>query len=225
MKANIIIMLTHQDKTVGNALEVFEACKDLPILDWGFKDVGLPVDKMKELVAAMKAAGKRTSLEVVTYTEESCLRGAKLAVECGFDYLCGTIFFDSVFNFLKENGTKYFPFVGAISGSPSVLEGTPEDMIAQGHKLAQAGVDGFDLLAYRYKDGDPKALATSFVAQMDVPVVVAGSIDSPARLQAVSDIGADSFTMGSALFDEKFIKGASFRDNLVRVLEIMESID
>ena len=31
MNSQIIIMLTHNDRTVPNALEVFESCKDLPV--------------------------------------------------------------------------------------------------------------------------------------------------------------------------------------------------
>ena len=49
----------------------------------GFKDVGLPKDEMIKLAAKMKEAGKETYIEVVTYTEEGCLEGAKLAYECG----------------------------------------------------------------------------------------------------------------------------------------------
>ena len=40
MESKIIIMLTHNDQTVKNALEVFDSCKDLPVDFWGFKDVG-----------------------------------------------------------------------------------------------------------------------------------------------------------------------------------------
>ena len=87
MKPEIIIMLTNNDITVKNAEEVFESCKDLPAKKWGFKDVGLPKDEMIKLAAKMKEAGKETYIEVVTYTEEGCLEGAKLAYECGFDYL------------------------------------------------------------------------------------------------------------------------------------------
>ena len=41
MLDKIIIMLTHNDKTVPNAIEIFEENKDLPIQYWGFKDVGI----------------------------------------------------------------------------------------------------------------------------------------------------------------------------------------
>ena len=77
MKPELIIMLTHNDVTVENAIEVFESCKDLPAQRWGFKDVGLNKEEMIQLNKAMKAAGKTTYLEVVTYTEEGCIEGAK----------------------------------------------------------------------------------------------------------------------------------------------------
>lgn len=70
MKPELIIMLTYNDVTVSNASEVFESCKDLPITRWGFKDVGLKKEEMIALNREMKAAGKTTYLEVVTYTEE-----------------------------------------------------------------------------------------------------------------------------------------------------------
>ena len=129
MKPEIIIMLTHHDVTVKDAGEIFEQCKDLPVKFWGFKNVGLPKDEMKKVAGAMKAAGKTTFLEVVTYDEASCLDGAQTAIDCGFDYLMGTVYYDSVAKLLKENGMAYLPFVGKVSGSPSILEGTNEEII------------------------------------------------------------------------------------------------
>jgi hypothetical protein len=85
-------MLTYNDETVDDALSIFRECAGLVCDFWGFKDVGLPEDRMKELVTAMKQAGKTMFLEVVSLTEEECLRGARIAVECGFDYLMDTVF-------------------------------------------------------------------------------------------------------------------------------------
>ena len=42
MKTKLIVMLTHHDKTVTNALETFNQVKDLEVDCWGFKDVGIP---------------------------------------------------------------------------------------------------------------------------------------------------------------------------------------
>ena len=72
MVEKLIVMLTHHDVTVSNAKEVFESCRDLPVVNWGFKDVGMPPAQMRELCQLMKQAGKTTFLEVVTYSEEEC---------------------------------------------------------------------------------------------------------------------------------------------------------
>ena len=50
----LIVMLTYNDMTVKNAYEIFDRCKDSKALYWGFKEEGLPPDKMKELYAYMK---------------------------------------------------------------------------------------------------------------------------------------------------------------------------
>ena len=121
---NLVVMLTHNDRTVENAYEIFEQCKNSKAKFWGFKEEPLPLAQMKKLYANMKKCGKTTVLEVVAYTEKECMEGAKMAVECGCDILMGTIFFDSVNEFCKENNLKYMPFVGKVIERPSVLEGS-----------------------------------------------------------------------------------------------------
>ena len=118
----LIVMLTHNDQTVENARHIFQSCKNSKAQYWGFKEKPLPISEMKELFTEMKACGKTTFLEVVEYDEESGLEGARIAKECGCDILMGTIFFDSINQFCKENNMKYMPFVGEITGRPSVLE-------------------------------------------------------------------------------------------------------
>ena len=216
----LIVMLTHNDKTVQDAIEVFEAAKDAPATYWGFKEIGLPVDKMKKLVKMMKAAGKTTFLEVVAYTEEECIEGAKIGVECGFDILMGTLYFESVHKIVKEAGMKYMPFVGNIHGRPSILEGTIEGMIKEANMLADKGVEGIDLLAYRYT-GDPEELAAKFVASVKVPVCLAGSINSFERLDKMKEIGPWTFTIGSAFFKKEF-GDLSFGDQIKVVSDYMK---
>jgi putative N-acetylmannosamine-6-phosphate epimerase len=213
-------MLTHHDVTVKNAKEVFEQCSDLPVKHWGFKNVGLPKDQMKELASEMKAAGKETFLEVVTYDEASCLDGAQTAIDCGFDYLMGTIYYDSIAKLLRDNNMEYLPFVGKVSGSPSILEGSNEEIIAQAKGLMAKGIKGFDILAYRHVV-DGEKLAREFCAAVDAKICVAGSINSYARIDTMFDIGPWTFTMGSALFEKKFVPDGSFRENLKAVAEYM----
>lgn len=220
MRPEIIVMLTHHDVTVQNAMEVFETCKDLPVKFWGFKNVGLPKDQMKALTTAMKAAGKTTFLEVVTYDEESCMDGAKTAVECGFDCLMGTLYYESVHNYLKEQGLTYMPFVGKVSGSPSILEGTNEEIIQNAKDLMAKGIKGFDILAYRHVI-DGEKLAREFCAAVDAQICIAGSINSYGRIDTMFDIGPWTFTMGSALFEKKFVPDGDFRTNLKAVADYM----
>lgn len=223
MKSKIIVMLTHNDRTVPEALEIFEQSKDLPVEYWGFKDVGLEQGKMHKLITAMKAAGKRTFLEVVTYSEEECMAGAKLAVNMGFDYLMGTLFYESVFEYLKDKPIKYLPFCGNVYGSPSVLEGSFDGIIADAERMLDKGIFGIDLLAFRHKDG--AGLAKAYCEAVSRPVVIAGSINSNARIDFINEINPWGFTMGSALFTKNFVPEGSFRDNLKAVADYMASLD
>jgi hypothetical protein len=224
MEPNLIVMLTQNDRTVANAAEIFKQCSDLPVVCWGFKDVGLPAWEMKALLNLMKEAGKTTFLEVVTYSEEACMSGARLAVDYGFDYLMGTLYSDSVWAYLKHEGIRYLPFVGHVHGSPSILEGKADDIVAEAKNLMEKGIIGFDILAYRHIS-EPETLARRFCAEIPESVtVIAGSINSADRIGFMRRIGAWGFTMGSALFAGDFVKGGSFRENLEEVISVMDRL-
>jgi hypothetical protein len=219
MKPELIVMLTFNDKTVADAIEVFDTCKAGSAKFWGFKEAGLPIEKMKALCSSMKDADKTTFLEVVEYTEEKCLAGAQMAVDCGFDILMGTMYFDSVLKLANKNGLKYMPFVGEITGRPSVLGGTIEGMINQANALKEKGVYGIDLLGYRFT-GDAVELNKRFVDKVDLPVCLAGSISSYQRLDEVKDANPWSYTIGSAFFDNKF--EGTFHEQIEKVLAYMD---
>lgn len=220
---NLIVMLTHNDQTVKDAIDVFESCKDLKVKHWGFKNIGLPVPQMKILVENMKKAKKTTYLEVVTYTEKECLEAAKLAMDCGFDCLMGTLYFPSV-GALVKNKIKYFPFCGKVWDNPSILGGTIDEIIADANRLKKLGADGIDLLAYRYTD-DAVELIKRFTREVDLPTVIAGSINDFGRMDFMHEVDPFGFTMGSALFNKNFKKDGSFRDNLKIVADYLEKFN
>ena len=199
----LIVMLTWHDYTVENAAQVFEQCKDSKAQFWGFKEHPLPLDEMKAIYDRMKQCGKTTFLEVVAYSEDEGLEGAKIAAACGCDILMGTKFFDSINDYCCEHGIKYMPFVGEVTGRPSVLEGTIEGMIAEARSYIERGAYGIDLLGYRFT-GDAIVLNEAFVAGVDAPVCIAGSIDSYARLDEVRRAAPWAFTIGGAFFENKF---------------------
>jgi hypothetical protein len=222
MESKIIIMLTNNDSTVPNALKAFETCKDLPVEFWGFKDVGLEKSKMKDLVNKMKDAGKTTFIEVVSYPEDECMAGAKTAVELGFDYLLGTVFHQSVVDYIKTQEIKYLPFCGKVYGHPSILGGTIEEIIADANNLLDKGADGIDLLAFRHKEG--AKLAEEYCNKIEKPVVVAGSINDEERIEFINRINPWAFTMGTALFKENFAPGEGLWENLKAVVDIMDRL-
>ena len=150
------------------------------------------------------------------------MRGAKLAVECGFDCLMGTIFYDSVMDYVKTTSLEYYPFVGKVSQSPSILESSCDDMLKQAEEYGKKGAHGIDLLGYRYVEGDAGILSAAFIKACKLPTVLAGSIGSEERLKLVKQMDPAYFTMGSALFTKNFVPDGSFRDNLKAVVELLQ---
>ena len=202
-KPNLIVMLTYNDETVDNAYEIFEQCKNSEAKFWGLKEKSLPLDEMKKLYKYMKECGKTTFLEVVEYTEKKGLEGAKIALKCGCDILMGTVFFDSINEFCKENNLKYMPFVGKVTERPSILEGKIEEIVKEAKEYLKKGVYGFDLLGYRYT-GNAKRLNEIFVSEVEAPVCIAGSVDGYEKLDELKNTNPWAFTIGSAFFENKF---------------------
>jgi hypothetical protein len=220
-KPELIVMLTHHDETVPDALQLFAQTRDCPVTHWGFKDVGLPPEEMQTVVTAMKDAGKVTYLEVVSLSEEDGLRGAHLAVEAGFDVLMGTVFYPSIGDYLRDQPIRYYPFPGHVHDHPSILDGAIDEIVSHACDLEAYGVQGLDLLTYRYT-GDAPRLLSRVVESTRIPVVSAGSIASFARIHEVWESGAWGFTIGSAFFEKKFVPDGSFEDNLLAVCRWLE---
>ena len=78
---------------------------------------------------------------------------------------------------LAGTGVKFWPYVGQIVGHPCLLRGSIDEIVADTKRAAELGVDGINLLAYRY-DGDVEALVRAVVGATDLPVICAGSVDS-----------------------------------------------
>lgn len=220
MKPKLIVMLTHNDQTIYNADEIFNECKDLPIECWGFKNVGISTEDMCKLLNDMKKAGKKTFLEVVTYTEDSCMKGAEFACRHNFDYLLGTVFYSSVWEYIKTKPIEYFPFVGNVTGSPSVLNGSIEDILNQALEFQNKNIPGIDLLAFRHEQQSPTRLSKDIVSNLNIKTIVAGSINSFERIEFIKELNPWGFTIGSALVTGNFVHGKSFRTNLEKVINI-----
>ena len=135
------------------------------------------------------------------------------------DLLLQAADFDSVNDFCRVNHLNYLPFVGKITGRPSVLEGSLEEMINEANAYIAKGVYGIDLLGYRYT-GDAALLNREFVKNMEVPVCIAGSVNSYERLQEIKDVSPWAFTIGGAFFENKF--DGTMKEQIDKVYNFMK---
>jgi hypothetical protein len=194
-----VFMLTRDDVTVPDALDVFGSLRDSGLRYVGFKDIGPPVRVLREVTAAAHDAGMEVALEVVSVSREDELRSLRAAGQIGVDWvLGGTHASDGV---AILDGVKYCPFPGVIEGHPSVLKGSIEQIADDAARLtALDGVYGLDLLAYRHEREDPIALTRAVVEASSGPVIAAGSVVSFEQIAALESAGAWGFTIGSAIF-------------------------
>jgi phosphoribosylformimino-5-aminoimidazole carboxamide ribonucleotide (ProFAR) isomerase len=108
---------------------------------------------------------------------------------------------------------KFFPYIGNIVGHPCLLRGSIHDIVEDARRVEQLGVDGINLLAYRY-DGDVAKLVREVAAATSLPLICAGSVDSVARIEALRDLGVWAFTIGTAALDGAFVPGKPLGDQL-----------
>lgn len=202
----LIAMLTHNDKTIDNAREVFAQAIDAPTQHWGFKDTGLSASDQALLAQDMKNAGKTVHFESLKEEESDCLVAAQFAVDNGLDFLIGMAFHTSVADLLAQSGVGYLPTCGGRSGIPRMLHGSVDEIVDDAKRI-RPQVDGVALSLYRWTDGDPGTLGKAFVDEVDGPVVVTGSINSTARMDEIARLSPWGITVGSALFDDVFGAG------------------
>src|ERR671929_1892189 len=202
-----IFMLTRDDVTLSDAREVYASVAGSGVRHVGCKDVGLPPEELAALLDDIRARGAQTYLEVVSETEEATLASARAAAQIRPDHLVGGTLIEPVQEILAGTGVKFWPYVGRVVGHPCLLRGTIEEIAADARRAAELGVDGINLLAYRY-DGDVEALVRAVVQATDKPVICAGSVDSAQRIRALDGAGAWAFTIGTAALDGALVEGA-----------------
>ncbi len=222
--SEFIFMLTRSDQTVPDALDVYESVRNVGLKYVGFKDVGVTPQMLRDLVSAIRDGGHQVMLEVVSESMEDEFKSAEAAVELGVDYLLGGTHADEVSRMVAGSSVSYFPFPGRVAGHPSRLEGTVDDIVGSARTLAELPeVDGLDLLAYR-QSGEVEPLVKQVVEAVTVPIVVAGSIETPEQIEMLSRCGIWGFTVGTAVFERRFAPGStSLVDQVETILKLARS--
>src|SRR3954447_24539196 len=156
-----IFMLTRDDVTLSDAREVYASIARTGVRHLGCKDVGLPTHERRALMDDIRSNGHETWIEVVSETGEDTLTSARAAAEIRPDHLIGGTLIEPVQEILAGEGSgdeasgrgrriKFWPYVGQIVGHPCLLRGSIEEIVADTERATAAGVDGINLLAYRY---------------------------------------------------------------------------
>jgi hypothetical protein len=208
-----IFMLTRDDLTLTDARAVYASIAGSGVTHVGCKDVGLPRDELAALMDDIRGNGHTTHLEVVSETPEDTLKSARAAAEIRPDYLIGGTLIEPVQEIIAGTGIKFFPYVGQIVGHPCLLRGSIEQIAEDARRAESLGVDGINLLAYRY-DKDVNALVEAVVGATSLPVIAAGSVDSPERIRALAERDVWAFTIGTAALDGVLVEGGSLDEQL-----------
>jgi len=216
-----IFMLTHHDVTVPNALEVLEEVKDTGLRFIGCKDVGLSLNQYVELFSRIRKYGLTSFLEVVTYSEEEHFKGVNLALKVGVDNLIGGMpqYTKKTLEYLREKKSKikYFPYIGKIVDHPCILQGSIEEIINDGKEAEALGVNGINLLLYRYT-GDQKMLLNKAVKELKVPLIIAGNVTTFNQIEELKKNNIWAFTIGGAIFEKKFVEKGDIREQITAIL-------
>ena len=216
-----IFMLTHHDVTVSNALEVLEEVKDTGLRFIGCKDVGLSLNQYVELFNRIRKYGLTSFLEVVTYSEEEHFKGVNLALKVGVDNLIGGMpqYTRKTLEYLREKKSKikYFPYIGKIVDHPCILQGSIEEIINDGKEAEALGVNGINLLLYRYT-GNQKTLLNKAVKELKVPLIVAGNVTTFNQIEELKKNNIWAFTIGGAIFEKKFAEKGDIQAQIMAVL-------
>ena len=199
-------MLTRQDRTVADCLEVMDLIAPARLRHVGFKDVGVSSAVLKRLAERIRASGAVSYMEVVSTTPEACLNSARVAVELGIDRLLGGTDVEAVQAILKGSNIAYYPFCGFPSGHPTKLGGRPDQVEAHCRRFIDQGCAGTDLLAYRATSADPIDLVKAARRGLGSGkhLIVAGSVSTARQIVDLKRAGADAFTIGSAAFDGSY---------------------
>jgi hypothetical protein len=213
-----VFMLTRDDVTVGDAVDVLSSLRESGLRYVGFKDIGPPPEILAEVTAAAHDAGMEVMLEVVSTSVEDELRSLRAALSIGVDWVLGGTHPLEGASILG-GAVKYCPFAGTIVGHPSVLEGSIEAIAAHAAELtALDGVHGIDLLAYRHASANPVELTRAVADAASGPVIAAGSVASFEQIAALEAAGAWGFTIGSAIFANQLPGGPTVAGQVATVL-------
>lgn len=219
--SEFILMLTRDDRTLPECRSILDEIENTRVRFVGFKDIGVPEDELREIVAQVRRSGRHPVLEVVSLSEEEEIQSIEAALRLEVDYLIGGTRPELGLERLKGSGISYFPYVGDVVGHPARLAGSREEIVDHAMAVQDLGVDGINLLAYRHAD-DGLGVAKAVKEAVDLPLICAGSVDSVERIGELSRLGVWAFTVGGAVVSRSIVPEAGLSEQIEAVLDAAE---
>ena len=218
---DFIFMLTRNDRTVEDADSLVDQACDLGVTHIGFKDVGVPSAAMQELVGKIRRRGGVCYLEVVSTTSEAAIRSLESGAALGVDRILG----GTDLRGRTTHPGRPFPLLSVSRHARSVIRPGWRDRRRWSPSIASergrwgAAASIFSRIGPRRPNRSTWCgrHASAFPGGK---LIVAGSVNSPQQIHALSASGVDAFTIGSAVFDGSFspAKG-SLRGQILDILE------
>ncbi|MEM3941375.1 MAG: hypothetical protein QXK88_07175 [Desulfurococcaceae archaeon] len=224
---NVIFMPTWYDVTVYNVLDVFEEVKDSGLKHFGFKDLGPEESVYEELVRRCRIHGMNTYLEIVRPTLNDHLESVKMGIRLKVDHIIGgkPEFAEYTLKLLSGTGIKYWPYVGRVVGHPCKLTGTIDEIVRQAEELAEMGVDGLNVLSYRYESGKPEDLIKALKESVNIPIIATGWINTLERIRKMAELEVWGLTVGgTSILAKKLVPKGSLSDQIKAALAEVENV-
>jgi len=219
---NLIFMPTWYDVTVYNVIDVFEEVKDSGIKHFGVKDIGPEEEVYIELIRRCKREGMTTYMEIVRLNEQEHIESVKMAIKLGVDHIIGGKFVEHTIKLIKGTNIRYWPYVGKVVGHPCKLTGTIEEIVNEGKRYEALGVDGVNVLSYRY-EGNPEELIKALKDSLNIPIIATGWINTLERIRKVASMGVWGLTVGgTSILAKKLVPGGNLSDQLKAALREIE---
>jgi putative N-acetylmannosamine-6-phosphate epimerase len=160
-------------------------------------------------------------LEVVTYSEQEHFRGIDLALEIGADNLIGGMpaYTKKTMDYLKQKKKRlgFYPYIGKITEHPCILGGSIDEIIKDGREAEKHGINGINLLLYRYTDDQRKLLKAT--KELKVPLIVAGNVVNFDQISELKSNNIWAFTIGGAILEKRFVVNGTTKEQIEAVLK------
>jgi hypothetical protein len=143
-----------------------------------------------------------------------------LALKIGADNLIGgmPMYTEKTMDYLKQKKARlgFYPYIGKITGHPCILGGSIEEIIRDGKQAEKDGINGINLLLYRYTEDQKKLLAAT--KDLKVPLIVAGNVVTFDQIKELKQNKVWAFTIGGAVIEKKFVGNGSTKEQIEAVL-------